>query len=65
MKALLVLIFAATFSSAALSATGASSFVVSIPEPAPLTLVGIALVGLVLIHRHAMISRRHAFSGAC
>ena len=46
-------------------ATGASSFVVSIPEPAPLTLLGIALVGLALVHRRAMISRRHAFSGAC
>jgi hypothetical protein len=35
-------------------ATGADSFVVSIPEPAPLTLIGIALVGLALMRRRAM-----------
>ena len=35
-------------------AQGADSFVVSIPEPAPISLIGIALVGLVLIRRRAM-----------
>jgi len=34
-------------------ATGASNFVVSIPEPATLALMGIALVGLVFIRRRA------------
>ncbi len=33
---------------------GAVNFVVSIPEPAPFTLIGIALVGLAFIRRRAM-----------
>jgi hypothetical protein len=47
---------------AASPAHGASNFVVSIPEPAPLTLIGIALVGLVSLRRRAMPSGRQAFS---
>ena len=35
-------------------ATGASNFVVSIREPASLTLIGIALVGLAFIRRRAV-----------